>query len=74
MLFTKTNRSFISRKLSIVIEKDIHGYFAYCPELKGCHSQGKTFAQGFAISSITILASIIVFIYAMFREKKKKKE
>ena len=27
-------------KVNIVIEEDMHGYFAYCPELKGCHSQG----------------------------------
>ena len=30
----------MSYKMSIVIEKDEHGYFAYCPELDGCHSQG----------------------------------
>ncbi|HMS34430.1 MAG TPA: type II toxin-antitoxin system HicB family antitoxin [Ignavibacteria bacterium] len=29
-------------KLSTVIEKDKHGYFAYCPELKGCQTQGDT--------------------------------
>ena len=29
-------------KLNIVIEKDVDGYYAYCPELKGCHSQGNT--------------------------------
>ena len=27
-------------KINTVIEKDGHGYFAYAPELKGCHSQG----------------------------------
>lgn len=32
-------------KVSIVIEKDEHGYFAYCPELKGCHSQGDTIEE-----------------------------
>ena len=30
----------MSYKVSVVIEKDEHGYFAYCPELEGCHSQG----------------------------------
>jgi len=35
----------MSGKLSILIEKDNYGYFAYCPELKGCHSQGKTFEE-----------------------------
>lgn len=32
-------------KVSIVIEKDQYGYYAYCPELKGCHSQGDTFEE-----------------------------
>jgi len=27
-------------KFSVVIEKDEHGYYAYCPELEGCQSQG----------------------------------
>lgn len=27
-------------KVNIVIEKDKHGYYAFCPQLKGCHSQG----------------------------------
>lgn len=29
-------------KVSVVIERDEHGYFAYCPELKGCHTHGNT--------------------------------
>lgn len=29
-------------KVSAVIERDEHGYFAYCPELKGCHTQAGT--------------------------------
>jgi predicted RNase H-like HicB family nuclease len=29
-------------KVSAVIEHDEHGYFAYCPELKGCQTQGAT--------------------------------
>lgn len=32
----------MSHKVSIVIEKDDHGYYAYCPELEGCHTQGDT--------------------------------
>ncbi len=30
------------QKISVVIEKDRHGYYAYCPALKGCQSQGDT--------------------------------
>ncbi|MDP2211863.1 MAG: type II toxin-antitoxin system HicB family antitoxin [Candidatus Aquicultor sp.] len=29
-------------KFSVVIEKDSDGYFAFCPELQGCYSQGDT--------------------------------
>jgi predicted RNase H-like HicB family nuclease len=29
-------------KVSAVIERDADGYFAYCPELKGCYTQGAT--------------------------------
>jgi predicted RNase H-like HicB family nuclease len=35
----------MSYKVSIVIEKDEHGYYAYCPELEGCQSQGDTFEE-----------------------------
>ncbi len=27
-------------KASVVIEKDEHGFYAWCPELKGCQSRG----------------------------------
>lgn len=29
-------------KFSVVIEKDSDGYYAFCPELQGCYSQGDT--------------------------------
>ena len=32
-------------KVNIVIEKDQHGYYAYCPQLKGCHSQGESLEE-----------------------------
>ena len=32
-------------KINTVIEKDSHGYYAYAPELKGCHSQGDTLEE-----------------------------
>jgi predicted RNase H-like HicB family nuclease len=35
----------MSYKVSIVIEKDEHGYYAYCPELEGCQSQGDSFEE-----------------------------
>ncbi|MBM4286298.1 MAG: type II toxin-antitoxin system HicB family antitoxin [Deltaproteobacteria bacterium] len=35
----------MSHKVSIVIEKDDFGYYAYSPELEGCQSQGDTFEE-----------------------------
>jgi predicted RNase H-like HicB family nuclease len=35
----------MSKKLNIILEKDDDGYFVYCPELEGCHSQGETFEE-----------------------------
>jgi predicted RNase H-like HicB family nuclease len=35
----------MSQKVSVVIEKDGEGYYAYCPELSGCQSQGDTFEE-----------------------------
>ena len=32
-------------KVSIVVEQDDHGYYAYTPELAGCQSQGDTFEE-----------------------------
>jgi predicted RNase H-like HicB family nuclease len=30
-------------KFSVVIEKDIDGYFAFCPKLQGCYTQGDSY-------------------------------
>jgi predicted RNase H-like HicB family nuclease len=35
-------------KISVVIEHDEHGFYAWCPELKGCQSQGKTVEEALA--------------------------
>ncbi|MBA7509022.1 hypothetical protein ES705_00959 [subsurface metagenome] len=32
-------------KFSIVIEKNSEGYFAFCPELQGCYTQGSTYEE-----------------------------
>ena len=35
-------------KVSVVIERDEHGCYAWCPELKGCQSQGETVEETLA--------------------------
>jgi predicted RNase H-like HicB family nuclease len=32
-------------RFAVVIEKDEDGYFAHCPDLQGCYSQGETFDE-----------------------------
>lgn len=32
----------------IVIEQDKDGFFAFCPELQGCYSQGDTYEEAMA--------------------------
>jgi predicted RNase H-like HicB family nuclease len=38
----------MTRKASVLIEKDEHGFYAWCPELKGCQSQGTTIENALA--------------------------
>ena len=35
-------------KLTCVIEKDEDGFFAYCPQLQGCYTQGDTYDEAMA--------------------------
>ena len=32
-------------RFSVVIERDGEGYFAFCPELQGCYTQGETYEE-----------------------------
>ena len=35
----------MSYKVGVVVEKNENGYYAFCPELEGCQSQGDTFEE-----------------------------
>ncbi|MDM8523514.1 type II toxin-antitoxin system HicB family antitoxin [Desulfococcaceae bacterium HSG8] len=35
----------MSYKVSVIIEKDDHGFYAYAPELKGCQTQGDSLEE-----------------------------
>jgi predicted RNase H-like HicB family nuclease len=34
-----------SYHFSVVIERDKEGYFAFCPQLQGCYTQGSTYEK-----------------------------
>ncbi len=38
----------MARKATVVIEKDEHGFYAWCPELKGCQLQGDSLEEAMA--------------------------
>ena len=35
----------MNHSIQVIIEHDKDGYFAYAPELKGCHSQGDSLEE-----------------------------
>jgi predicted RNase H-like HicB family nuclease len=35
-------------RFSVVIERDTDGYYAFCPELEGCYTQGDTHEDAIA--------------------------
>ncbi len=35
----------IKYRFSIIVEKDSDGYFAFCPDLQGCYTQGISYEQ-----------------------------
>ena len=32
-------------RISVVVEKDKEGYYAFCPNLQGCYTQGESFEE-----------------------------
>lgn len=57
----------MSYKVSIVIEKDEHGYYSYSPELEGCQSQGDSYEE--VLSNIK--EAIELYLEVLSEEEKK---
>ena len=55
-------------KVSVVIEQDQDGVYAYCPELKGCQSQGNTVEEAL----INISEAIELFLQTMADEERSE--
>ncbi len=55
-------------KVSVVVEKDEFGYYAFSPELEGCQSQGDTFEEVMA----NIKEAIEVYIETLNDEEIKE--
>lgn len=57
----------MSNKVSIIIEKDDNGYYAYCPELKGCQSEGGSYEEALK----NIKEAIELYIETLSDEEKE---
>jgi predicted RNase H-like HicB family nuclease len=53
-------------KVSVVIEQDEQGCYAWCPELKGCQSQGKTVEE----TLVNIREAIELFLETLTDEER----
>ncbi len=58
----------MAHKVSVVIEKDEHGYYAFCPELEGCQSQGDSFEEVMD----NIREAIELYLETMTEEEKRE--
>ena len=58
----------MSYKVGIVIEKDEFGYYAYCPELEGCQSQGDSLEEVIA----NIREAIELYLETLSKEEIKE--
>ena len=56
----------MSGKVSVLIEQDEHGFYAWCPELKGCQSQGKTVEE----TLVNIREAIDLFMETLTDEER----
>jgi predicted RNase H-like HicB family nuclease len=55
-------------KVNIIIEKDNFGYYAYCPELEGCQTQGTSFEE----VTKNIKEAVELYIETLSKEDKQK--
>ena len=53
-------------KVSVVVEQDGQGCYAWCPELKGCQSEGKTVEE----TLVNIREAIELFLETLTDEER----
>lgn len=58
----------MSYNLNVIVEKDEEGYYAYCPELEGCQTQGDTLDE----TMVNIKEAIDLYLETLSEEGKKE--
>jgi predicted RNase H-like HicB family nuclease len=56
----------MTHKVSVVIEQDRDGCYAWCPELKGCQSKGKTMEE----SLVNIREAIELYLETLTEDER----
>lgn len=54
-------------QVSIIIEKDQDGYYAYCPQLEGCQTQGDSLEE----VKVNIQEAIFLYLSTLSKEEQK---
>ena len=54
-------------KANIIIEKDEDGYYAYCPELSGCQTQGDSLEE----ASLNIKEAVELYLETLSDSEKQ---
>jgi len=68
MSISQESRKFLMfYKVNIVLEKDEYGYYAYCPELPGCQSQGDSLEE----ASTNIKEAVELYIETLSESEKQ---
>lgn len=57
----------MSYKVSVVVERDKNGYYAYCPELEGCQTQGDSLDEVIA----NIKEAIKLYLETLSKDERK---
>ena len=57
----------MSYHLTAVIEKDENGFYAYCPDLAGCQSQGDTWEE----VQVNIREAIALYLETLTDEERR---
>ena len=55
--------------INVVIEKDEYGYYAYCPQLEGCQTQGDTIEE----IQTNITEAIELYLSTLSEEEKTER-
>lgn len=55
----------MSYRVSVIFNKDKNGYYVFCPELPGCHSQGDSFEDAKA----NIKEAVELYMETMSKEE-----